>query len=336
MSDNESQIPKYSVHDFMIDFLGGLVPGSLFLVGVCVAILPAIYLLFCSLTDTKIVSITIYINDVLKTTQDTPNMIWVLAFALFVAISYELGHLFFRRDPKIPDVESFQKLKKKAEKSFSDDTLTDRLKSEYGCTDEKNCQFPYVYLRDYLGKRGHCHLCPFVVWGNSEEDFNRSKTFINLLKIRLKYYRPEQCSIIIRNEAHIRLATSSWYVAQSLKICSIVGIFLVSLSIALNIFASGASASIKLYLAFFIPAIFVFFTSIFIITRVEDFLHYQRLREVFYVLETAFTAFRDEKYLLNPPFDKFGTDIKKTTCEEISCCGHPRHLKKIAIVKEPS
>jgi len=330
MRDNESPTPKYSIHDFMVDFLGGLVPGSLFLVGVCLAILPAIYLLFCQLSGTKTVSITKYMNDVLETTKNTPNMIWVLAFALFIAISYEFGHLFFRKDPKIPDLNSFKKLKKNDEKRYAGkppEELSKRLKSEYGCSDENECQFPYVDLRDYLGKRGHCHLCPFVVWKGNKKDFNRSKTFINLLKIRLKYYFPERSSIIIRNEAHIRLATSSWYVAQSLLTCSVVGVLVVLFSIAINIFVIAPPAPFKIYLAFFVPAIFVFIASIFIISRVEDFLHYQRLREIFYVLETAFTAFREKPDLLKPPFEDFDPGFNKEKCKETSCNYHPERLR---------
>jgi len=59
--------------------------------------------------------------------------------------------------------------------------------------------------------------------------------------------------------------------------------------------------------------------SVFIISRVEDFLHYQRLREIFYVLETAFTAFRDSPHLLNPPFDGFNPRFKKSDCKDPSC-----------------
>ena len=320
---NEVPTPKYSIHDFMVDFLGGLVPGSLFIVGVGTAVLPAIYLLFCLLSNSKTDTITNFMNDVLKTTQHTPNMIWVLAFALFVAVSYELGHLFFRKDPKIPDINSFKKLKKMAEKKYGGyppEELQKHLKSEYGCTDENDCQFPYINLRDYLGKRGHCHLCPFVVWeDNREGDFNRSKTFINLLKIRLKFYFPEKCSIIIRNEAHIRLATSSWYVARSLGVCSIIGVVLVLSSIALQKIGIAPSEPYKIYFAFLIPPIFVFIASVFIISRVEDFLHYQRLREIYYVLETAFTAFRNKPELLKPPFEKFDPKFNKGKCEDTSC-----------------
>jgi len=62
MPHNDMPTPKYSIHDFMVDFLGGLVPGSLFLVGACVAILPAIYFLFCLSSDSGIVALTTYFD----------------------------------------------------------------------------------------------------------------------------------------------------------------------------------------------------------------------------------------------------------------------------------
>jgi hypothetical protein len=39
---------------------------------------------------------------------------------------------------------------------------------------------------------------------------------------------------------------------------------------------------------------------------IRGFLHYQRMREVIFVLETAFTAFHQNFELLNPPFEGLG------------------------------
>lgn len=50
--------------------------------------------------------------------------------------------------------------------------------------------------------------------------------------------------------------------------------------------------------------IFVFVLSWFAWRTIRGFLHYQRLREVFFVLETAYTAFRGKYDLLKPPFDE--------------------------------
>jgi len=331
---NDVPTPKYPIHEFMIDFLGGLVPGSLFIVGASVALLPPLYLIFCLSNKSKAVSLTVYFDSILSSTQHTPNMIWILAFALFVAISYELGHLFFRRDPKNPDRASFEKLVKKEQekankKKYTKKEYIERLKSELACTDKEGCQFPYVNLRDYIGKRGHCHLCPFVVWENDVTLFRRSKTFINLLKIRLKYYYPQKCSVIIRNEAHVRLASSSWYIAYTLRICSIIGVILVGFSILIDIIAKITSEPYSIYFPFLIPPILVLLAGEYIRTRIEHFIHYQRLREIFYVLETAFTAFRGKWKLLDPPFSNFDDDFNATKCEDFNCTHHPHPLKAI-------
>ena len=319
--------PKFPIHEFMVDFLGGLVPGSLFLLGACVALLPPIYLVFCLSDKSSVIPLTDYFAKILNSTQNTPNMIWVLAFALFVAISYELGHLFFRRDPKNPDIKSFEKLARKAEKEVKKSEYINHLKSEFACTSTKDCQFPYINLRDYIGKRGHCHLCPFVVWKDDESIFHRSKTFINLLKIRLKYHYPQKCSIIIRNEAHIRLASSSWYVAHALRLCSIAGISSVFLCMVIDSAVKITSKSYPIYFPFFIPPIAILLAGEYIRTRIENFIHYQRLREVFYVLETAFTAFRRRRYLLDPPFTGFDDNFSAEKCQDFKCPHNPNRAK---------
>jgi hypothetical protein len=57
-------------------------------------------------------------------------------------------------------------------------------------------------------------------------------------------------------------------------------------------------------------ALFVFPVAIIVLAwivkvRIEYFLHYQRLREIFYVLETSYIAFRDHPEVLDPPFSEF-------------------------------
>jgi hypothetical protein len=279
MSDGEkgeNQFPKYPINDFMVDFLGGLVPGSLFLVGACFALLPSFYLFFCISDQSNVRTLIGFISEVLSSTRDTPNMIWILAFALFVAVSYEIGHLYFRRDPKNPDIESFLKLKKKAKmecdkKGLNDLQYLDYLKTEYACTNVDECQFPYIYLKKYLGKRGHCHLCSFVTWSEDAENSIRSKTYINSLKIRLKHEFPQKCSIIVRNEAHVRLASSSWYVAKSFVFCSCLGIVLTVFCILVDLIFNISTKPISIYFPFFIPPIIVFLCGFYIKDKIEKF-----------------------------------------------------------------
>jgi hypothetical protein len=59
------------------------------------------------------------------------------------------------------------------------------------------------------------------------------------------------------------------------------------------------------FLPALIPPLFIFGMACYGKRKIEDILHYQRLREVCFVLETAYTAFRDSPELLKPPFNDF-------------------------------
>ena len=111
--ENRDGSSRYFIHEFFVDFLGGLVPGILFVVASTVALLPAIWAIVTSISsepDARSLGHVIY--EMLSATKDTPNMIWIGAFIFVLILSYVLGHLFYRRDPKIPDVRSFLRISK--------------------------------------------------------------------------------------------------------------------------------------------------------------------------------------------------------------------------------
>lgn len=326
---SKSKTPKYPFHEFMVDFLGGLVPGSLFLIGALFSLLPPLHLFYCLSNNQNDTSIAKPILLFLEKAQQTPNMIWIAFFSFIIAISYVLGHLFYRRGPKEPDRKSFTTVSKSVLLN-KPDYLSDEeyLKRELACTNEKDCEFPYPYLREYLGQRGLCHLCPFVVWKNGETDLYRSKTYINLLKIRLKYNFPDKISNLIRNEAHVRLASSTWYVSRALRVCSILGtlIIIVAILIFIFIYFSGSFGTFlrkfTSYVPFLIAPLFILSTSEYMRSRIEYFIHYQRLREVFYVLETAYSAFGDkteDALKLKPPFFDFNKNFSNDSCSYNDC-----------------
>lgn len=183
-----------------------------------------------------------------------------------------------------------------------------RLKQEYGCTSKEDCQFPYPYYKEYLEKRGLSHLKELAIWSN-EGDFQRSKTFINTLKIRLKYYFPDKYGTITRNEAHIRLASSAWYVSGIAIYLGVLGGIVSFLAVFLKCDSKFDGEFLKLashnLAAILIPLV-IALSSGYLKHNISKFIHYQRLREVFYVLETSFTAFRTKGFndIINPPFNK--------------------------------
>jgi hypothetical protein len=129
------------------------------------------------------------------------------------------------------------------------------------------------------------HLAKRVPWqGNSETIEKRSKMFINILKIRLQHWNPRQCVEIVRNEAHIRMMSSVWYAARLLQQVSLV---LLVVAAVLCRWKEPALSEISL-------VVLTLFLGVEWLRRaITTFLHYQRVREIVFVLESAHVAWRE-------------------------------------------
>lgn len=95
--------------------------------------------------------------------------------------------------------------------------------------------YPYKYLRQYLFKRGLYHLLNFVPWCPAVEADTpeRSKMIINELKTVIKSGKNGHYMLdLLRNEGHIRMLTSMWYVMKYLKRITIL-LFILGLVIKL-------------------------------------------------------------------------------------------------------
>ena len=314
--------------EYWVDFLGGLLPGTLFFAAFVIAVAP-VFVLYVSILslDFEITYIS-FLADVLDATENTPNVIWLAIATAIIALSYVLGHLFYRQDPNIPNQRSFLLLKSNAIDELENKLgrkidagskeLMTHLKREYACTSEEDCQFPFPYFDEYLEQRGMDHLTQFVLWKSQPK--HRTKNWINILKIRLKLHFPNRCSTIVRNEAHVRLASSTWYVGQAVRRCSILALLGLALSVPIFLVVGGAMnffESVTLHLDRFsntfvnyvfslTSSIATYYMGVAACTRIERFLHYQRQREVVHVLETSWSAFYKHPELLNPPFQEYG------------------------------
>src|SRR5215210_3661478 len=101
---------RFAVQDFLVDFLGGLVPGLLFLLGLVFSAFPVILLAFAALLGAPRVTFGNFVAQALEATRQTPNTIWIAGFFILITIAYVVGHLFYRRGPKTPDQESFKQI----------------------------------------------------------------------------------------------------------------------------------------------------------------------------------------------------------------------------------
>ena len=144
------------------------------------------------------------------------------------------------------------------------------MQNESGCATEKRCDFPYVSYYKYLLKREQIDILKYTQWAS---DTKRTKNCINQYKIELQLKEPMAYSIIIKNESHIRMASSSWHVARAIRNLSWATIAI------LPAICSGE------YLILMFP-VSTLALSYFILSYVPQFIHYQRLREIYYTLQT--------------------------------------------------
>ncbi|MBU3950359.1 MAG: hypothetical protein KJ826_19340 [Proteobacteria bacterium] len=303
-ADENKQRPLSLLNDFYIDFLGSLIPG-LFAIVIGVAALSWSGSILCySISSFSKSSLSQ--KDVVPTLEEQIIKWRDIGLGpygnicLLLVASYVLGSIFYRQDPKKPDYKSARRIWRDPKLSKQDrDRLAVQPTSEHG-TDvtEYDSQFPYFYLKEYLEGRGLNHLTRWVPWsGRNQETWKyRTKMFINLLKIRLQYLVPERCKDIIRNEAHVRMATSVWYASKFLIILTGTAFVMTCLT---YLFAQNYSIlSVMLFdLILFVFAFYIKF-------KIEWFAHYLRVREVVYVLETADFASRLGHQLYQEDFIK--------------------------------
>ncbi len=167
-------------------------------------------------------------------------------------------------------------------------------------------EFPYDALRRYLKSRQIDELAEMIKWDPVVPDVNdadevkdpasgRSKNFINQLKVHLQFRYPDECMGIMRNEGHVRLMASLWWLSRGILFISMAGIALSMYSPIIN---QNLIEDLRLEIRFHvaaIPPIAVFVLAYFMSINIEKFLHYQRVREIVHVLATSAEANKDEK-----------------------------------------
>lgn len=284
---------KGTIRDFVlpiVEFLGILVPGVFFIF----AFIPSLVLPLASIihvvegSEPKLP----LISDNLVRIFISPEFGTMFILSVF---SYVIGHLFFRQDPKIPDKRSFIRVKETIKEEgpvrLSNEEKEYNEKHGIAPNDDYNLEFPYRYLKEYLHDRGMTHLANIVPWKGSDPSTYpfRTKHFVNILKVRLEFLFPYQYLRIQRNEAHVRLMSSMWYASNSLKYVSVIGSIIGLGSILLSMYVTESAWPIPYFVCLVAP-IFVLILSILIMRYIESFLHYQRIREIVFILEAAYFA----------------------------------------------
>jgi hypothetical protein len=315
------------IREFLVDVLGILIPGMLFVLVVSV-LLTASGVCFLSAFDPP-GKHEPALSELLGS-QVNAFHVWLL-----VIVGYVVGGTFFRQDPKRPDQKSIERILRgsprsdlvRSEVQLSSvrqarrswywpnrvslfkvldriTALSDKLSgrettgllsreeaAEIGSS--QGAQFPYSHIGEYLEARGFSRLARIVPWTGDTYSKNRSKMFINMLKIRLQLVVPAKCGDIVRNEAHVRMMSSVWFAARILYVVCWLSALPV-LTAVWRLHAKGLTPHDSLFshdvLVYCALVSFVAISAHWLKGHVESCFHYQRVREVFYVLETAFSV----------------------------------------------
>lgn len=281
---NEKNAYKGSfLADFYIEVLGSLVPGLFALILSLMVLAPSAFVFCRSLQHGAAIENYPKVADFGLGTYGVVGILIVAA--------YVLGFIFYRQDPKLPDWKSASRVYRgvaPGERGRLAVQPTSRVPEGDDRIHPNDAQFPYFYLHEYLVGRGLDHLAAWVPWRGKDESTwkYRTKMFINLLKIRLQYTVPERCKDIVRNEAHVRLATSVWYATRWLAGVSVLGLLMSAAAVGITPLARSDSFLSAAVTADVLTLIFALIVK----TQIERFIHYLRVREIVYVLETAHFA----------------------------------------------
>ena len=144
--------------------------------------------------------------------------------------------------------------------------------------------YPYVKLKNYLSER-NLPISKYAEWNEG----TRSKMKTNTYKVEIAAKAPHMMSIINKNEAHIRFMNSMWYASDSLLYCAaVIGIVSVVLwgvlpdtAVEGNLQAlfSRENLSIVVVISLLYVAV-----SLFVKHSVKKIIHYQRVRELVFLL----------------------------------------------------
>lgn len=285
-----------------------------------------------------------------KSVFSISNQVGLVGWVAIIVVSYVLGFILYRQDPKEPDSISFLRdyessgcgervqwvdypdcireddcpksrwhfcpLSQEISSSTSQGKQKDSnwvrralqtitLNSVYLFRSPPECwrvQFPYRQLRRYLLARRMPSLAAMVRWGWQKEghnghsyvmrENNRSKHFINRIKDWIRCESPDAYSEIARNEAQVRLVSSVWYATKTAALLlglytliSFVGgvVFVVSPQRAPQDLAGNYLG----YWHYFLAGLLALFVLAWFKAKIEDFIHYQRVREITKILFMA-------------------------------------------------
>lgn len=275
--------PPSAIREFIVEFLGSLVPGVAFLFAVVPAfVIPILTIALTFLPHPAMTFPTV--QGAVPASVSTVMFLLFPALMGFFVFAYIAGHLFYRQNPKTADEASFKRISK------NDENKAGRMVGEVvEVVDGQErrttpVEFPYHFLREYLVARGIDYLAAHVPWNHADHK-RRAKHFANALKLRIQTVSAEGSAILARNEAHIRLSSSMWYVCRTLVWASALGLSAFILAAGIS-YLVPFTTKLEFSVTLLFPAS-TLLLSLFTRQAIERALHYQREREILFILEVA-------------------------------------------------
>lgn len=165
-----------------------------------------------------------------------------------------------------------------------------RIQNDSGCSHwDFQSDYPYNDYYKYLMKRNELGLIRYVDWSQAGA---RTKNKVNRMKIDVQLDYPDAYAIINKNESHIRMASSSWYVARFVKIMAIICAAVLFVFAIMGHFDNETKELIssfvyipeKIIVLAILPPSLLAFLLYFLQHQIIKFIHYQRLREIYFTL----------------------------------------------------
>jgi hypothetical protein len=97
VSLTDHALRRLSVEEFLVDFLGGLIPGVLFFAAAAVVVFPVMHAVLRQEGRTNHPDLEGAALATIAATKDTPNALWFAILIVALLVSYVVGHLFYRR-----------------------------------------------------------------------------------------------------------------------------------------------------------------------------------------------------------------------------------------------
>ncbi len=165
-----------------------------------------------------------------------------------------------------------------------------QIQNDTGCSHwDFQSDYPYNDYYKYLMKRNELELIRYVDWSQAGA---RTKNKVNRMKIDVQLDYPDAYAIINKNESHIRMASSSWYVARFVKIMAIICAAVLFVFAIMGHFDNETKELIssfvyipeKIIVLAILPPSLLAFLLYFLQHQIIKFIHYQRLREIYFTL----------------------------------------------------